>query len=113
MRKAYLTPIGIYLRDCFDYFKMNRTIMNREANKLMKKWCIEHETTRCELCGNDNFLSFAHRQKRVDYHSIEELSNPKEFLLLCVPCHQKIEYSREKTKEVFAKLRGGILKSVL
>ena len=79
--------------------------MNKEANRRMKEWCMNNDVTRCEMCGADNFLSFAHRQKRRYYNSVEELSNPSEFLLLCVPCHQKIEYSKEKTEEAFKKLR--------
>ena len=84
---------------------MNRTLMNKEANRKMKVWCMDNEIIRCELCGCDNFLSFAHRQKRINYHTVEELSNPNEFLLLCVPCHQKIEYDKKETKRVFHILR--------
>jgi len=84
---------------------MNRTEMNRKANLQMKDWCVEHEIMRCELCGADNFLSFAHRQKRINYHTVEELSNPREFVLLCVPCHQKIEYNKKETERVFLILR--------
>jgi len=84
---------------------MNRTKMNQEANRRMHQWCEENGVTRCELCGNDYFLSYAHRSKRRYYNSVKELSDPNEFLLLCVPCHQKIEYSKEKTEEAFKKLR--------
>lgn len=79
--------------------------MNQEANRRMKKWCIDNDVMRCELCGRVDFLSYAHRQKRRYYNSAEELSDPNEFLLLCIPCHQKIEYDKRLTEQAFKKLR--------
>lgn len=84
-----------------------RTKANLEANRRLKKLFIEKGITRCEVCGADNFLSFAHRHKR-DWYSgdVEKLSDWEQVLLLCIPCHEKIEVSREKTEELFNKLRS-------
>lgn len=83
--------------------------MNKEANRRMKKWCLEQGITRCENCGQDWALSFAHKQKRRYYSSAEELSDPKEFLLLCLKCHQQVEYDKKLTRDLFNDLRGGLL----
>lgn len=85
---------------------MNRTLLNKQANQKLKVWFENKEITRCELCGSDNWLSFAHRKKRRYYRTVEELSDPNEVLLLCIPCHSKIEYDVALTREVFKDLRG-------
>lgn len=52
-------------------------------------------------------LSFAHRHKRVWYRSCPELlSDFNQVLLLCIPCHEEIEYSTEKTESIFMLKRG-------
>lgn len=45
--------------------------------------------TRCEVCGTDNYLSFAHRLKRRDITTDEEL---RTVALLCITDHERIEY---------------------
>ena len=62
--------------------------------------------TTCELkltgCWHNNALSFAHRYKRSDprcEHTFEGT------VLACNPCHDKIEYDRHLTEEMFNKLR--------
>jgi len=82
-----------------------RTKMNLEANKRMKQWCIDNDITRCENCNSDYYPTFAHRQKRRYYQTAAELSNPKEFLLLCLKCHELIEYDKELTEGMFICLR--------
>lgn len=79
--------------------------LNKVANARLKQAFIIRGITRCEICGSGSMLSFAHRQKRVNYRTVEELSNFKEVLLLCIPCHQKIEYDKELTNYWFNKLR--------
>lgn len=49
----------------------------------------EMNVTRCEICGTDDFLSFAHRLKRRFITTDEEL---RQVALLCIPCHEKLEY---------------------
>lgn len=86
---------------------VNWTLINKAANKKCKDQCVEKEVTRCENCGYDNLLSFAHRHKRIWYKSQpEKLYDWNEFLLLCLRCHHDIEYSRDKTDELFNRLRG-------
>jgi len=83
-----------------------RTKMNAKANKIMKQWCIDHEITSCELCGSSYGLSFAHRAKRRYYQTAEELSDPKNFLLACLACHDKyLEWNPEVKESYFVKLR--------
>lgn len=73
-----------------------------QASDELEEIYLEKGITLCEMCGTDNFLSFAHRYKRNDprcEHTFEGT------LLLCVPCHQKIEYDRDLTDKMFKKLR--------
>ena len=58
-------------------------------------------------CWINNGLSFAHRHKRIWYKRQPALLEDfNQTLLLCLRCHENIEYNREITKEVFSKLRG-------
>lgn len=87
---------------------MKRETVNQKANREMKKYCMEHDILRCEICGTNNWLTFAHRHKRREYYNkpIWWLYDKNQFLLLCINCHQKIEYDSEKTKQVFNNKRG-------
>lgn len=89
---------------------MNRTLMNKEANRLLKLKFIRARITHCEVCGTDNFLTFAHRLKRRHMNTIEELADIDNVLLLCVHCHQRQEFSKEITEEWFSRLRPLVLK---
>lgn len=62
----------------------------------------DRDITRCEFCGTDSFLSFAHRYKRNDPRCEHTF---KGTLLLCVPCHTTIEYDRDATEKAFERLR--------
>lgn len=79
--------------------------MNQKANKICKQWCIDNNKTVCENCGSNQWLTFAHRLKRRHFNSVEELSDPKNFILLCIKCHEKCEFSKELTEEMFSRLR--------
>lgn len=66
--------------------------------------------TRCELrfpnCTASMFLGIAHRHKRHWYLGREgRLWSWNQTILACNNCHNVIEYNKEKTKEVFRKLR--------
>lgn len=78
---------------------------SQRANRTLYKTFLEKGITRCEICSSDSMLSFAHRQKRVNYRTAEELSDFNEVLLLCIPCHQEIEYDKALTNYWFTKLR--------
>jgi 5-methylcytosine-specific restriction endonuclease McrA len=90
---------------------MNRIQQWDKIRKKLKKEFEDRGITYCELCGSTFNLSFAHRKKRRFYYSRipgeEErlLGDWNEVLLLCIPCHQKIEKDAELTREVFNRLR--------
>lgn len=88
---------------------MGRTTeLNSKANRELLKLFKDKNITHCELCGRDNWLSFAHKHKRDWYKGKDEalLYSFDQVLLLCIPCHDSIEYNRQKTDEVFSQLRG-------
>ena len=77
------------------------------ARRKLKKIYYAKEITTCELmfegCFASNFLSFAHRYKRRDprcKHTFEQT------ILACINCHNKIEYNKELTEQMFSILRG-------
>lgn len=84
-----------------------RTAMNQKSNKILKEKFLKAGITRCEYpgCGNDNYLTFAHRYKRRNLRTVEELSDFNNVLLLCLVHHQMIEFNKELTEELFNKLR--------
>lgn len=89
--------------------------INLEANKILKKIYVEKGILTCELklsgCWKDNALGFAHREKRWKYiKNPEKLSEFKETLLACNPCHDKIEHNKNLTEEFFKRLRKNIIK---
>ena len=78
-----------------------------KASDILEEIYLEKGIVTCELrlegCWINNALHFAHKYKRNDprcEHTFEGT------ILLCNPCHHQIEYDREKTEEVFKKLRG-------
>lgn len=78
---------------------------DRERKKL-KIIYESKEITTCELrfegCTYNNYLSFAHRYKRNDPRCTHTFNGT---ILACINCHNKIEYDRKLTEEVFNKLR--------
>jgi hypothetical protein len=58
------------------------------ARRKLKTLFEKQEIVRCEKCGADNFLSFAHRFKRR--HIVDE-TELMTVALLCVPCHESFE----------------------
>lgn len=81
--------------------------INKASNEKLKELFIENDITSCEICGLTYGLTFAHRHKRVWYRSRPELlSDANQVLLLCLECHQKIEYNKKLTEETFIRLRG-------
>jgi len=84
----------------------NRTAWNKQSNKILKDKFEGMGVRYCEWCGTSSFLSFAHKFKRRHMNSVEELSDINNVLLLCVPCHQKIEFDKELSEMLFKKLRN-------
>jgi hypothetical protein len=87
-----------------------QTKINIEANRILKEKYQERGITSCELkfegCFKSNWLSFAHKHKRIYYcNKPELLSDFNETILACVPCHQKIEDNKLLTEKMFKCLR--------
>lgn len=84
---------------------------NIEANRRIKEYGIANNIpNRCEMrlegCLRTMYLSIAHKHKRNWYNGdVEKLSDPKEWVLACIPCHDKQENNKELTEELFNKLR--------
>jgi len=77
----------------------------------LKKIYLDKETTTCELrlsgCKNNMFLGFAHRHKRRWYKLKPSLlADYNQTVLACQPCHDRIEYNKSLTEDVFLRLRG-------
>ncbi len=73
--------------------------MNRRGKKSRKWDTVRAELKKefeamgvvtCEICGVDNYLSFAHRLKRRYVTTADEL---RYVALLCIQDHERIEHS--------------------
>lgn len=97
MRKTPLNRIG----------KVGRA--NLLANKLIKaqnppQYC----EVRLEGCLGGMFLTIAHHEKRNWYRGDAELlSDKKHWVVACITCHEKMEFNKQLTEEVFKRLRNG------
>ena len=80
--------------------------MNQETNRKLAEMFLKKGITHCENCGSTWALTWAHRMKRRYYSTVDELTDFDQVALLCVRCHNAIEFSREKTEELFGRLRG-------
>jgi hypothetical protein len=86
---------------------MKRLTVNQKANLEMKKYCIEHEITTCELCHgaycHNYFLTFAHKYKRRWFYDkpIEWLWDRQYWRLVGLQCHQRIEFDEALTEKLF------------
>ena len=58
------------------------------------------------ICQGTFGIAPAHRHKRDWYAGdVEKLSDPNEWAALCQPCHNHIEISRDRTEELFSRIR--------
>lgn len=77
------------------------------ARDKLKQEYLEKGITACEMrlggCLNNNFLGFAHRYKRNDSRCEHTFQKT---VLACVSCHEKVEYNRELSENIFTTLRG-------
>lgn len=55
--------------------------------RILKREFAAKGVTRCEMCGTDNYLSFAHAQKRRKLNE----AGLRVVALLCLRCHDRIE----------------------
>lgn len=78
---------------------------NRDRAELKKEYESRGITT-CEAklapCWSNNGLSFAHRYKRRDPRCEHTYQGT---LIVCIPCHQLMEYNSNLTEELFNRLR--------
>ena len=90
-------PIKRVGKKTLEWIKAREKLINIFSQKGIKS---------CELdfdgCWKNNSLNFAHRYKRSDPRTKHVFS---QVILCCNQCHQKIEYDKDLTEEVFKKLR--------
>lgn len=85
-----------------------RGLINAKANRQLKKLFTNLGVCWCESCGStSNPLSYSHRHPRRWYYDKpdETLWDHNQVILCCLPCHQDHEGNREKTEELFERLR--------
>lgn len=85
--------------------KRPKAIQNLEALAINKTNFAKLGIIRCESCGTQFALTFAHRKKRRFYYNLEQLTDIAEVILLCQPEHELAEKSPKLTKQLFVKLR--------
>lgn len=84
---------------------------NIASRKRIAQIAEENGLRYCEarfpgICQGTFGIAPAHRHKRVWYAGdVEKLSDPNEWAALCQPCHDHIETSRERTEELFNRIR--------
>lgn len=84
---------------------------NIKARKEISRICEELGWETCEImlpgCMRTFGVAPAHRHKRIWYKGDWVLlANPKQWIIGCQNCHDKIEDNKKLTEEVFMRLRG-------
>lgn len=87
---------------------MNRSKVNKKANREIKKQAVERNIFRCEICCSTNWITIAHRHKRRWYYDKpdELLWDYNQWIIACIDCHSKIEKNKELTEKIFLENRG-------
>jgi len=87
---------------------MNRTSINRKADKEITRQAVNRGIIRCEICGSNSWLTRMHRHKRLWYYDKpdELLWDYKQWIIACIKCHDHYEDDREGTEKIFSELRG-------
>ena len=86
--------------------------INIIASKKAKQTLETHGITKCEVTGSTNFLTIAHRFKRIYYRNCPELLwDINHILLLRQDIHDGIEHDRDATEKLFIEKRGIMPKS--
>ena len=82
------------------------------ARVVLKKMFEAWEITRCEIklegCFNDDFLGFAHTERRNNLNQ-EDVRSPNKVVLACQSCHDKVDFRMDR-KEAKLLLEGIIKK---
>ena len=69
----------------------------QRARELLKEIYLEKDIIRCELCNSNWALSFHHLDKRS---SGKAKNTFKDTRLLCINCHQNVEYNKEANNKL-------------
>jgi hypothetical protein len=77
---------------------------NMAANKKIDEYFVENGIQSCEIrlqgCTGAYWLTRCHKEKREAYRSnLERLGDPKEVLLGCCSCHERLDDRSKTTKE--------------
>ena len=87
-----------------------RTEWNRESRQKIAEIAEAKGIDRCEECGGTFGLAPAHRKRRDEYQSAEELAEFTQWLALCIIDHQRLDDRSQTTEEekeqMFIKHRG-------
>lgn len=91
---------------------MNRTAINKKANREIKKQ-LDETKMYCWNCHGETrvdtvWLTIAHRHKRRYYYDKpdELLWHSSQWIIVCITCHRLMEEDKKLTEEIFLKLRG-------
>lgn len=83
---------------------------NRKSRNMISQIAAQNNLYTCEAkldgCMGTFGIAPAHRHKRDHYNGdAEKLADPQEWVAACQWCHDIMEKSKEKTEEVFERLR--------
>lgn len=67
------------------------------ARNRLKKIYLHKGITRCERCGSDWALGFHHLDKRSSGKAQNTFAETR---LLCVKCHDLVEYNKEENSKL-------------
>ena len=81
--------------------------INQEYKKLLKELPLPNycEARISPNCTSPLFLTPAHRKKRLEYKTAQELADYNEIIVACSTCHDMMEHNKDLTEEVFSRLR--------
>ena len=83
---------------------------NQKARAIIAQMCEEMGLDSCEVglsgCMGTFGVAPAHKRKRVFYNGdVELLSDYRQWICMCIHCHNLTEVDRELNEEIFNKLR--------
>ncbi|SRR5258708_32185312 len=72
-----------------------------DLKKKFQGWGITVCEIKLEGCVKDNFLGFAHTERR-QHLTPEDVKNPNKVVLACQPCHQTVDFEmgRKESKKL-------------
>lgn len=83
--------------------------INIKARKMIRDIAEEKSLSTCEVklpgCMRNFGIAPAHRHRRVNYRTAEELADYREWVVACQSCHEKMDSDQELLERVFNRLR--------